>query len=34
MHAGNPVMTHEDLAFEMIGVGGKLFYDATWGFYH
>lgn len=27
-------MTHEDLTFEMLGVGGKLFRDATWGFYH
>lgn len=34
MHAGNPIMAHEDLAFEMIGVGRKIFYDATWGFYH
>lgn len=34
MHAGNPVMTHDDLTLEMIGVGDKLFTDATWGFYH
>lgn len=34
MHSGNPVMTHEDLVFEMIGVGGKLFKKANWGFYH
>ena len=34
MHSGNPVMTHGDVAMEMIGVGDKLFKEGHWGFYH
>lgn len=34
MHSGNPVMTWDDVTFEMIGVNNTIFQKGNWGFYH
>lgn len=34
MHSNNPVMVHDDVAFELIGVGEQLYENGNWGFYH
>lgn len=34
MHAGNPIMTHEDVAFEFLGAQKNIFKDGNWGIYH
>ena len=34
MHSGNPIMTHDDITYEMLGVGGKLYNNGSWGLYH
>ena len=35
MHAGNPVMTYDDVTSKMIGLGEvSMFEKGDWGFYH
>ena len=34
MHSGYPMMINDEFTFEMLGIGEKLYTNATWGFYH
>jgi len=34
MHSGNPIMTHDDVVDNYLGINGTIFREGNWGIYH